>query len=209
MNSRRALILIVDDEPINIQVLETALRDDYDIDSALGGHEAIRKVKQHMPDLILLDVMMPDLNGFDVCSIIKADPMFAAIPVIFLTAMDNMESELKGLAAGGIDYLNKPFIIDQIRLRIRNHIELKFRNDIIEEQRDLLSRQKEELEATLERVRRLEGIIPICMYCKGIQNSEKVWQQLEEYLSAHSDAMFSHGICPNCYDKAMVQFKLT
>lgn len=201
MDTRRARILVVDDEQINIQVLEAALRENYDIESALGGHEAIRKVKLRLPDLILLDVMMPDLNGFDVCAIIKADPMFADIPIIFLTAMDNLEGELQGLAAGGIDYLNKPFMIDQIRLRVRNHLELKLRNDLIHEQRDQLARQKEELEATLARVRRLEGIIPICMYCKSIRNDENTWQQLEVYISAHSDAKFSHGICPKCLEK--------
>lgn len=208
MDTRRARILVVDDEQINIQVLEAALRENYDIETALGGHEAIRKVKLRLPDLILLDVMMPDLNGFDVCAIIKADPMFADIPIIFLTAMDNLEGELQGLAAGGIDYLNKPFMIDQIRLRVRNHLELKLRNDLIHEQRDQLARQKEELEATLARVRRLEGIIPICMYCKSIRNDENTWQQLEVYISAHSDAKFSHGLCPKCLEKERERLKL-
>ncbi len=191
-------ILVVDDEPINVQVLTAALRGTYGIITALSGNDAICQIKEHHPDLILLDVMMPDLDGFEVCSSIKQDPAFADIPVIFLTAMDSIEAELRGLGLGGIDYMTKPINIDLLRVRVRNHLELKERNDIIKGQRDLLERQKAELEAALERVKRLEGVIPICMHCKSIRDDNSSWQQLEKYICDHSDAHFSHGICPRC-----------
>lgn len=199
MDTRRARILIVDDEIANIHVLMAALKADYEIDTACCGEEAISKVKKRMPDLILLDVMMPDMNGFEVCAILKADEAFAHIPVIFQTAMETVEGEMKGLEAGGIDYLTKPVNIKLVRLRVLNHIELLRRSDIIRKQRDLLVRQKEELEATLARVKRLEGIIPICMHCKAIRSTDDAWHQLEDYISEHSDALFSHGICPDCF----------
>jgi DNA-binding response OmpR family regulator len=197
----RLKILIVDDEPVNLKIMTAALKSEYDIFTALNGYEAISQLKEETPDLILLDVMMPDLNGFDVCKIIKADPSFAEIPVIFLTALDTHEGELQGLEIGGIDYLTKPVNFDLLKLRMRNHLELKQRNTLIREQRDLLELQKKALEAALARVKRLEGIIPICMYCKKIRTDTETdtWQRLEEYLSEHTDALLSHGMCPACY----------
>jgi PleD family two-component response regulator len=200
---KKSRILIVDDEAVNIQMVEKALQNEYDICSAHNGYDAIRQLKEKQPDLILLDIMMPDLSGFDVCKIIKADEMFADIPILFLTAMDTMTGETMGLESGGIDYLTKPVNLDLLKLRVHNHIDLKERNDLIREQRDLLARQKEELEAALARVKQLEGIIPICMYCKKIRDDQKSWHQLERYISEHSEAVFSHGVCPDCLAEQM------
>ncbi len=196
-------ILIVDDELINVQVLMAALKGEYDITYALGGHAALGMLHERKPDLILLDVMMPDLNGFEVCRILKGDEAYAHIPVIFLTALNSIDNEKEGLKAGAIDYLTKPVNIDLVRLRVRNHITLVKSTGIIRQQRDLLIRQKEELEASMARIRQLEGIIPICMYCKQIRDSGNVWHQLESYIAHHSDAVFSHGVCPVCYEKEM------
>lgn len=189
-------ILIVDDEPINIQVLVKALCVTYETSTAEDGFDAIRQVKETNPDLILLDVMMPDLNGFDVCKIIKSDETFADIPIIFLTALDSQDDQLQGLELGGIDYLTKPVNLELLKLRVRNHLELKRRNELIKEQRDLL-------ETALARVKQLEGIIPICAYCKRIRDDQNLWHQLEKYISDHSEALFSHGVCPSCAEKQM------
>jgi len=137
-------ILIVDDEPINIRVLTAALKDEYYIFTAQSGYDAITQLKEHTPDLILLDVMMPELDGYDVCCNIKSDTSFADIPVIFLTSLDSLEGELRGLELGGIDYLTKPVNINLLKLRVRNHLEVKERNDLVREQRDLLARKNEE-----------------------------------------------------------------
>ena len=184
-------ILIVDDDPMNIQLLTKALQATYDICIATNGFDAIDQVKETSPDLLILDVMMPDLSGFDVCKIIKSEEAYADIPILFLTAMGTIESEITGLKLGGIDYLTKPVKIDLLELRVRNHIELKRRNDLVREQRDAL-------EAALKRIKQLEGIIPICSYCKKISDDKSNWQQLEHYVSDHSEAVFSHGICPDC-----------
>jgi response regulator RpfG family c-di-GMP phosphodiesterase len=200
---KRYRILAVDDEYINTQLIKSSLREDYDILTAVSGYEAIDLLKQYMPDLILLDVMMPDMSGFEVCKIIKADPALADIPVIFLTALDSQEGQLQGLELGGIDYVSKPFNLELLKLRVRNHLALKERNDLVKEQRDLLARQKGELEAALAQVKQLEGIIPICAYCKKIRDDKNSWHQLEAYISDHSEALFSHGICPDCLGKQM------
>ncbi|MDD2732330.1 MAG: response regulator [Desulfuromonadaceae bacterium] len=139
---KRYRILAVDDEYVNTQLIKSVLHVEYDILTAINGHEAIALVKQYKPDLILLDVMMPDLSGFDVCRIIRADAVFDAIPVIFLTALDSQEGELQGLELGGIDYLTKPVNLELLKLRVRNHLAMK-------EQRDQLARQKAELEVAL------------------------------------------------------------
>ncbi|MDD2367128.1 MAG: response regulator [Desulfuromonadaceae bacterium] len=205
--SDRPSVLIVDDEAINIQILESALRTDYEIYSALNGFDAISLVKEKMPDLILLDVMMPELSGFDVCKIIKDEVSFAHIPVIFMTALDTIAGEFTGLDIGGIDYMTKPVNFDLLKLRVRNHVELKKRHDLIMEQRDQLMRQNSELEASLARVKQLEGIIPICAYCKKIRNDQESWQNIEQYISEHSGALFSHGACPDCAEEQMEKIR--
>ena len=200
---KRPRVLIVDDEPMNLRVISLSLSEEYDVLTALNGHEAISMLKQQEIDLILLDVMMPDISGFDVCRIIKADPRYAEIPVVFLTAMDTPQGERQGLDLGAMDYLSKPVELELLKLRVRNLTALKLRGDEVRQQRDLLALRKEELEAALARVRQLEGIIPICMYCKKIKDDQESWQELERYITQHSEAMFSHSACPECYKKEM------
>lgn len=200
---KRPRVLIVDDEPMNLRVISLFLSEEYDVLTALNGHEAISMLKQQEIDLILLDVMMPDISGFDVCRIIKADSRYAEIPVVFLTAMDTPQGERQGLDLGAMDYLSKPVELELLKLRVRNLTALKLRGDEVREQRDLLAIRKEELEAALARVRQLEGIIPICMYCKKIKDDQESWQELEKYITQHSEAMFSHSACPECYEKEM------
>lgn len=189
--SERAKILIVDDNPVNVSLLVSALRQEYDLSSAYDGVEALRLAAEQLPDLILLDVMMPGMTGFEVMQNLIADPATADIPVMFVTALDQGKNEAQGLELGAVDYIHKPFDIALTRLRIRNQIERK-------RQHNLLEAQKRELEETLSRVKRLEGIICICMHCKQIRNDQQTWQQMEQYISEHSEAMFSHGICPSC-----------
>lgn len=199
-------ILMVDDNPTNAQLVKSNLQDEYEVIIALNGYEAISSAKTNNPDLILLDVMMPEIDGFDVCKHLKTDPTFDNVPIIFLTALDSTVGETLGLDAGGIDYLSKPINFSLLKLRIRNHLELKAKNDLVVEQLNLLEQQKRELEATLFRLKKLEGLIPICMYCKSMRNDENVWTRLEEYLDEHTDAQLSHGICPDCTQKHFPQF---
>lgn len=201
--TKRFRILTVDDDPVNTQFIESALKDDYDIFTASNGFDAVSQLAEYLPDLILLDVMMPDISGFDICNIIKADERFADIPIIFLTALDTQEDELRGLELGGIDYITKPFNFVLLKMRVRNQLALKKHIDLVCEQRNELARQKEELETALARVKQLEGIIPICSYCKKIRDENDGWQQLETYITRHSEAFFSHGVCPHCAEKQM------
>ncbi len=155
----RFSILVVDDEPINIKVMLSALGDEYDIIPALNGFDAITLLREHPVDLILLDVLMPEISGFDVCTMIKSDEAFIDIPVIFLTAFDTEEGELRGLVLGGIDYLTKPINYDLLRQRIRNHVVLKAKNDLMKLQVDQLARQKEELAQMVAEQKQLNKLL--------------------------------------------------
>lgn len=118
-------ILIVDDMTSNIEVLNGVLGSDYEIMFATSGKEALEMASSHIPDLILLDIVMPDMDGYEVCARLKADAVTRDIPIIFVTAKDQEEDESKGLNAGVIDYITKPIRPSIVRARIRNHLELK------------------------------------------------------------------------------------
>ena len=188
------VILVVDDDPRALQLVGKLLSDELacDLCFATSGGEALEIMESLTPDLVLLDVNMPGMNGYEVCMSIRAKEEYRAIPVIFLTVERDPEHIVKGFEAGGTDYVGKPFESRELLARVRVQLELKL-------SRDELKRQKEELEATIARIRRLEGIITICTYCKKIRNEEDSWKEMETYIIDHSDALFSHGICPECF----------
>lgn len=119
-----AKILIVDDEPLNLKVLKQVLQDNYRLSFAKNGMDALDLVKKEKPSLILLDVMMPGMTGFEVCRQLKSDPEANTIPVIFVTALAEEADESEGFAAGGVDYINKPISPSLVRARIKTHLSL-------------------------------------------------------------------------------------
>ncbi|GAB6095120.1 response regulator [Desulfatiferula olefinivorans] len=135
--SARSSILIVDDMPSNIKVLGEALKDLYDIRFARSGKEAMALVDDTPPDLILLDIMMPGIDGYEVCRALMAERKSRDIPIVFITARDDAVDEAKGFQLGAVDYIIKPFNPDIVRARVRTHLELKRHrdhlNDLIKE----------------------------------------------------------------------------
>jgi diguanylate cyclase (GGDEF)-like protein len=131
MEERKQTVLIVDDEPMNIEILYEALGAEHEILFATNGQEALSIASSELPDLILLDVVLPDLDGYQICTQLKSDSKTRDIPVIFITAMDLEEDETKGLDAGAIDYLSKPIRSPIVRARVRNHLELKRHRDYL------------------------------------------------------------------------------
>ena len=121
---RRPRLLLVDDEPTNLQVLRQVLQADYRLLFATDGERALLLARERRPDLILLDIMMPGLNGYDVCQRIKADPRARNIPIIVVSAMGATEDETRGLEAGGVDYITKPVSPPVVRARVRTHLSL-------------------------------------------------------------------------------------
>lgn len=125
MPSNKAVILIVDDEKLNIKILRHNLQDDYDLIIAKSGQQALQRLKDNTIDLILLDIIMPELDGFEVCKIIKKQPETTHIPIIFLTAKSAEEDIINGFELGGVDYVTKPFNFTELKARIKTHIDLK------------------------------------------------------------------------------------
>ncbi|MBB6262465.1 diguanylate cyclase (GGDEF)-like protein [Paenochrobactrum gallinarii] len=123
--NNRAVILIVDDEVTNIEIMNAVLEDTYEICFATSGEQAIEVARTVLPDLILLDVMMPGIDGYGVCERIKSERLLADVPVIFTTGLTDQEAEVRGLSLGAIDYITKPIQPVVLRARVANHIELK------------------------------------------------------------------------------------
>jgi diguanylate cyclase (GGDEF)-like protein len=129
--SAPATILVVDDVPANIQVMAQILRDSYTVVFAKSGEEALAMVQKVQPDIILLDVVMPEMDGYTVCERLKANAALSHIPVIFVSAMGEVQDETKGLETGAIDYITKPANPAIVRCRVRNHLELKRQRDLL------------------------------------------------------------------------------
>ena len=132
MEVRRQTILIVDDTPTNIEILSETLGNTYEVLFATNGRDALNIAFDQNPDLILLDVMMPEMDGYEVCTRLKQDPRTRGIPVIFVTALDQEGDETKGLGLGAIDYFTKPIQPPIVQARVRNHLELKRYRDFLE-----------------------------------------------------------------------------
>lgn len=152
MNSvhEKAVVMVVDDTPANLELLAEILhRQGYGVVEFPRGAMALRAAAQNPPDLILLDVMMPELDGFEVCRQLKADERLKDIPVLFISALDDTANKVRAFAAGGLDYISKPFQEEEILARVRTHLSLR-------RQQLNIRRQKEQLEHSYERLRELE-----------------------------------------------------
>ena len=179
------LILIVDDNPQNIQFLATLLdKAEYEVGVAMDGEQALDFLRQETPELVLLDVMMPGIDGFETCRRIKGNHDWKHIPVIFLTAKDGTDDLVQGFEIGAVDYVTKPFKSVELLARIRTHIALK--------------KAREELVT-------LRGLIPVCSYCKKIRQDDGLWKGWEKYIVDHTDADLSHGVCPTCLEKVKAE----
>ena len=184
-------ILVADDTPSNLELLNEILGQDYEILVAVNGQEAVELALSEGPELILLDVMMPVMDGLEACRTLKADPRTAAIPVIFLTAMAELDALLLGFEAGGSDYVGKPFRPEELQVRVATHLSLK---RALDRERTL----RLELEEAMAQVKQLSGLLPICSWCKKIRDEEGTWNPLEAYVTAHAEVDFTHGVCPDC-----------
>lgn len=126
-------VLIVDDNPNNLKIIALILRSfNYKIVIATNGEQAIEMVEKTLPDIILLDVMMPKIDGFETCKIIKSKDEYKDIPIIFITALNDTESLVKGFKAGGVDYITKPFNKDELISRVKTHLDLKYTRDSLQ-----------------------------------------------------------------------------
>ena len=192
-------ILIVDDTVMNVDLLTLVLKKNhYKIRVADSGKRALEQVCVSPPDLILLDIMMPGMDGFETCRRLKANRDSANIPVIFITALDEMKDKLKGFQVGGTDFITKPFQAEEVLARVKAHLTIqKLYKD--------LAAKNQKLEQALEEVKELQGIVPICSMCKNIRDDSGYWQRVETFVSKRMGTKFSHSYCPTCLKKEMEQ----
>jgi PleD family two-component response regulator len=186
-------VLIVDDAAENLRILMELLKDDCRVIPMKSAKAALEKLAQDpLPDLALLDIVMPEMDGYELCSRLKGDPRTEQIPVIFITAVSEVMDDAKAFELGAVDYVPKPFNPLTVKARVNTHIKLH--------------RTLKELQDALKDIRTLSGLIPICASCKKVRDDKGYWNQVEEYIEERSDAQFSHGICPKCRDELYPEY---
>ncbi len=199
--TRRAHVLVVDDAPETVRLLGSVLRGEgYKVSCAGTGAEALELVWSLRPDLVLLDVVLPDCDGFDVCCRFRESPEIRDLPVIFITGRTDPADIVRGFRAGAVDYVTKPFNGEELRARVRTQLGLRTAR---REQERLIR----ELRTALSEVKRLSGLLPICAGCKKIRNDEGYWQQVDAYLSEHASVEITHGLCHECAEKSYAELR--
>jgi len=188
-------VLIAEDDAVSRRILDMLLRKwGYEVTTTLDGEAAWAVLQEpNAPSLAILDIMMPGIDGLELCRRLRRSPSSTPPYIILLTANHGVREIVKGIEAGADDYLTKPYDHDELRVRVQVGAR------IIELQSKLAERVQQ-LEVALNHVKQLQGILPICSYCKKIRNDLNSWQNVESYVADHSQAEFSHGICPTCYE---------
>jgi PleD family two-component response regulator len=196
-------ILLVDDNPDSVNLLSLILaRAGYRVWPALDGSEALEKAELLSPDLILLDIMMPGLDGYQVCERLKAQENTRDIPVIFISAIGQVQGKVRALAAGGVDYITKPFQTQEVLARVATHLSLRALQRELELRNAELQQRNAELQQMLETINTLSGLIPICAWCsRKIEDESGEWVSIEAYIESHSEATLTHSMCPDCLER--------
>jgi len=190
-------ILLAEDDPVFALLLQRLLEGEYEVMLVRDGMEAWEALlAEDAPQLAVLDWLMPRMDGIEVCRRVRRQSDMASTYLILLTSRDQIQDVLAGFEAGADDYVVKPCDPGELRARVR------VGRRVVELQ-SALEVHVAQLQQALASVRQLQGLLPICSYCKRIRNDQNYWEQLETYLSDHSEASFSHGICPSCYQSIM------
>jgi CheY-like chemotaxis protein len=191
-------ILIAEDDSVSRRLLGATLsKFGHEVVIAADGAEAWAVLGQEdAPRLAILDWMMPEIDGVEICRRVRLMANATPLYLILLTAKSSKEDVVIGLDAGANDYLTKPFDRAELRARVQVGVQ------VLELQESLAGRVRE-LEDALSKVKQLEGLLPICSYCKKIRDEQNYWQRVDSYLSDHTDVLFSHGVCPDCYQQVV------
>lgn len=188
-------VLVAEDDRVTGEILTRTLRRwSYEATLVSDGAQAWAVLSDAaVPTLAILDWMMPEIDGPEVCRRVRAERPDANMYLLLVTAREGRSDVIAGLDAGADDYIIKPFDPEELRARVAVGVR------VLGLQQKLAERVSE-LQAALTNVKQLRGLLPICSYCKRIRGDDQYWQQVEGYIAAHSDAQFSHGICPTCFN---------
>jgi DNA-binding response OmpR family regulator len=189
-------ILIAEDDLTSRRILEAILAKwNYEVIATSDGLEAWQALQtENAPPIAIIDWMMPGMDGVDFCRKIRQTQTLTPTYIILLTSKAQQEDVVAGLEAGANDYIRKPFEREELRARIQ------VGERVVELQTALADRVKM-LEEAIVKIKTLQGLLPICSYCKKIRNDQDYWQQIETYVAEHTQAEFTHGICPDCLEK--------
>ena len=189
-------ILLAEDEPLSRHLVTRLLEGwGYTVEVASDGKQALERLQaKDAPRMAILDWMMPGLDGTEVCEKIRTTDNTEYIYVILLTAKKQKEDVVAGLESGADDYITKPFDEAELHSRV-------LAGQRIVELKSALAQKVDELRGALDHVKRLQGLLPICMHCKKIRDDKHTWHRLETYIEEKSDAMFSHALCDECLAK--------
>jgi two-component system cell cycle response regulator len=244
-------ILIVEDSSCQAEQLRLMLeKHGFTVRIAFNGKQALESIRNEPPSLVISDILMPEMDGYQLCAAIRADGTMRELPVVLLTALSSPRDILHALECDADNFITKPYneqylvsrmesIMDGIRRRgshdAASGAEIVYQGErfcvageqqrvfdllfstyeaMVLKNRELQDTQRElsekvvELEEALERVRQLEGIIPICMHCKKIRDDRDYWHQIDQFIARYSDMQFSHGICPECLKKYYGDYQL-
>ena len=189
-------ILIAEDDPVSKMLLKETLKGwGHDVMSASNGESALKKYEEDKSiKLAILDWMMPGMSGINVCKAIRENDDRPYTYVIMLTAKTQKEDIANALDSGADDYVTKPFTPVELQARVSA-------GERIVNLQATLTTKISELEEALAHVKQLQGIVPICSWCKKIRDDSDFWSSVEEYVTTHSEVQFSHSICPECMAK--------
>ena len=190
------IVLVADDLDINRKLLRTLLTaEGYDVIEASNGIDAFNILQTATGPIVgLIDWEMPEMEGIEVCRQTRLLQDTPPIYLILLTVRDSKQDIVAGLQGGANDYITKPFDKTELLARVsigRQMVQLQ----------QALTERVAELKDALLSVKQLGGLLPICSYCKKIRDDQNYWQQVESYVGKHSEAIFSHSICPTCYEE--------
>ncbi len=191
--------LVADDDRAAAAIVSRGLLSwGFEVDIAHDGDTAWTVLNEQTPSLAVIDWEMPGLDGPELCRRIRSTPAIAHLYVVLLTARSSRTDLVSGLESGADDYVVKP--VDPSELRAR--VQVGARVVALQER---LAEKVKELETSLARVKHLSGLLPICCYCKRIRNDQNYWERVEVYVTQNTNAKFTHGICPTCFESAKEQ----
>jgi DNA-binding response OmpR family regulator len=196
-------VLVTDDDADTLLLTTMLLKGEgYEVYEANNAEQCLALAKELRPDMVLLDVMLPDKKGTEVCKIIKSNPDLQSTFVVLVSGiLVSSDYQAEGLNVGADGYMIKPMTNREFIARIHSMVRIKKAETALREKEVEQQRLIEQLQEALAEIKTLKGFIPICASCKKIRDDEGYWNQIEEYLTAHTDAVFTHGLCPQCVEK--------